>query len=216
MKLLVDATAIPADRGGIGRYVDALLPALVAEGIEVAVACQRRDCAPMSHLVLGADVIPAPREAARRPGRQAWEQSGLPLMVRGVRAEILHSPHYTLPRLAPVSVAVMLHDATFFSHPELYSSLKGRFFRHTIRVAARRADALVVPSAATGSQVRQYAGGAEWKFHVAHHGVDSRVFRPVDPAERQRVARAIGADGPYVAFLGTLEPRKNVPALVRA
>ena len=216
MKLLVDATAIPADRGGVGRYVDALLPALVAEGIEVAVACQRRDCAAMSHLVPGADVIPAPREAAGRPGRLAWEQSGLPLMVRGVRAEVLHSPHYTFPRLAPVPVAVTLHDATFFSHPELHSSLKGRFFRHAIRVAVRRADALVVPSAATGSQVRQYAGGAEWKFHVARHGVDSRVFRPVDPAERQRVARAIGVEGPYVAFLGTLEPRKNVPALVRA
>ena len=216
MKVLLDATAIPSARGGVGRYVDALLPALVAEGVDVTVVCQGRDAEAMSSLAADAEVIAAPRGVARRPGRLAWEQVGLPLVARRVRADVLHSPHYTFPRLSPVPVSVTLHDATFFSHPELHSSLKGRFFRHAIRVAVRRADALIVPSAATGEQVRQFAGGDERKFHVAHHGVDPKIFRPADSAECRRVAHAIGVQGPYVAFLGTLEPRKNVPTLVRA
>lgn len=216
-RVLLDATAIPADRGGVGRYVDALLPALAALDVDLVVACQERDAAATSALVPGAEVVVAPARAARRPVRMAWEQVGLPRLVRSTRAQVLHSPHYTTPRYAGVPVVVTLHDATFFSHPELHSPVKARFFRAAIRSAVRRAAALVVPSAATRDEVLRYAGGQHERFHVAFHGVDTEVFHPVRAAEQQRVRASLElGDQPYVAFLGTLEPRKNVPALIRA
>lgn len=147
----------------------------------------------------------------------AWEQVGLPRLVRSTRVDVLHSPHYTMPARAGVPVVVTLHDATFFSHPELHSPLKGRFFRAAIRVAVRRAAALVVPSAATRDEVARFAGGTRSAFHVAYHGVDTTIFHPVEPAERERVRTSLGlGDREYVGFLGTLEPRKNTPALIRA
>jgi len=80
-----------------------------------------------------------------------------------------------------------------------------------------RADALVVPSQATRDETIKYAGGDPERFHVAYHGVDTSVFHPVDDAERARVAASLGLEGRrYIGFLGTLEPRKNVPNLVRA
>src|ERR1700726_1547818 len=42
-RVLVDATAVPADRGALGRYVDGLIAALGATGADLAVACQRAD-----------------------------------------------------------------------------------------------------------------------------------------------------------------------------
>jgi len=216
LRIALDATAIPADRGGVGRYVDELLPALAAQGADLVVVAQRRDAAGFAELVPGAEIVSAPAGIERRAARLAWEQVGLPGVVRRVRADVLHSPHYTLPRFSPVPVTVTLHDATFFSHPELHSRTKGQFFRSAIRTAVRRADALVVPSAATGAQVRLFAGGAQSAFHVAFHGVDTAVFHPVDGAARARIARSLGIEGRYVGFLGTLEPRKNVPALIGA
>lgn len=215
MRVLVDATAIPANRGGVGRYVDELLPALARQGVDLVVACQARDAATTSALVPGAEVVAAPTAAARRPARLAWEQTGLPALARRVRADVLHSPHYTMPLAPGVPVTVTLHDATFFSHPELHLGAKGRFFRTATRHAVRRASSLVVPSAATRDEVLRFAGGDASQFVVAHHGVDTARFHPVDDAERHRVAASLGLTGPYVAFLGTLEPRKNVPALVR-
>jgi glycosyltransferase involved in cell wall biosynthesis len=50
---------------------------------------------------------------------------------------------------------------------------------------------------------------------VIHHGVDTAVFRRPAPAER-RGARDLVGSGSWIAFLGTLEPRKNVANLVRA
>lgn len=214
LTVLIDATAIPADRGGVGRYVDELLPALVDTGIHVVVASQPADADAFGAALPGADVVAAPAAVRSRPSRMAWEQTGLPALARRVGADVLHSPHYTMPLASPVPVVVTLHDATFFSHPDLHTAVKRRFFRTATRLAVRRADALVVPSAATGAEVRRYAGGRAEAFHVAHHGVDSTTFRPVDAAERARVADSLGLDGRYIAFLGTLEPRKNVPALV--
>ncbi|WP_431837328.1 glycosyltransferase family 4 protein [Cellulomonas sp. Y8] len=215
MRVLFDATAIPADRGGVGRYVDALLPALEAEGVDLRVVCQARDADQTAALVPGADVVPVHALVERRPARLAWEQTALPLLARrGV--DLLHSPHYTFPVATPVPLVVTLHDATFFSHPQLHSPVKARFFRTATRLAVRRAAGLVVPSRATRDEVVRHAGGSPSRFTVAYHGVDTEIFHPVAAAERARVRAAVGlgVDEPYVAFLGTLEPRKNVPALI--
>lgn len=216
MRVLFDATAIPADRGGVGRYVDALLPALAEAGVDLVVASQARDAAGTSELVPGAEVVTAPAGVVRRPARLAWEQVGLPRLVRAVRPDVVHSPHYTMPVATSVPVVVTLHDATFFSHPGLHSPLKARFFRAATRVAVGRAASLVVPSEATRNEVLRYTGGDASRFTVAYHGVDRSVFHPVSPQEAAAVREGLGLRaGTYVAFLGTLEPRKNVPMLVR-
>lgn len=216
LKALLDATAIPADLGGVGRYVDDLVPELVAAGVNLALAVQERDVAHFRAKVPAAHLFTVPRACENRGVRLAWEQTGLPLLVRRLRPDVLHSPHYTYPELAGVPVVVTLHDATFFSHPEAHSLVKRQFFTRAISRAVKGADALVVPSLATRDETIRYVGGAPDRFHVAYHGVDTGVFHPVDDAERRRVAASLGLEGRrYIGFLGTLEPRKNVPNLVR-
>ncbi|MFC8192691.1 glycosyltransferase family 4 protein, partial [Cellulomonas sp. NPDC057328] len=218
LHVAVDATAVPADRGGVGRYLDALIPALAARAdVRLTVVVQPRDAEQVRALAPGATVLAAPAAIARRPVRLCWEQVGLPRLVARARADVLLSPHYTMPLLGPVPVVVTLHDATFFSHPHLHSRLKAVFFRTATRLAVRRAAGLVVPSRATLEELVRFAGARRDRVVVALHGVDPEVFHPVPEAERARVRRALGlGDSRYVAFLGTLEPRKNVPALVRA
>ena len=217
-RVLVDATAIPADLGGVGRYVVEVVPELAELGPEVVVACRPGTEGWVAERAPRARTVVVPRAAASsRPARMAWEQVGLPGLVRRTRADVLFSPHYTMP-LAPVPAArvVTLHDATFFSRPDVHARDKRVFFRQATSWAVRHADALVVPSAATRDEVLRYAGGDPALFHVAHHGVDASTFHPVDEAEKARVAASLGVrPGGYVAFLGTLEPRKNLPALVR-
>lgn len=216
MRVLLDATAVPADRGGVGRYVDELAPELVAAGADLVMAVQERDIDAYASLVPAAELVTAPAGAARRAVRLSWEQVGLPGLVRRVRPDVLHSPHYTLPLAAGVPTVVTLHDATFFTTPELHLRSKAVFFRNAIRVAKQRADALVVPSEATRDEVLRLVGGASEKFFVAYHGVDHARFHPTSPEEQGRVRRTLDIDEEsYVAFLGTLEPRKNVPALIR-
>ncbi|MCZ2816411.1 glycosyltransferase family 4 protein [Modestobacter sp. VKM Ac-2984] len=216
-RVLVDATAVPADRGGVGRYVDELLPALVAAGGDVAVVCQERDRVFYTGLVGAERVSTAPSWAASVPGRLVWEQLRLPAAGRAAGARVLHCPHYTMPLAARLPVVTTLHDATFFTDPAVHVPVKRRFFRTWTRVSLRRARRAVTPSAATRDELVRVAGARRDRVDVAHLGVDGARFHRPTEAEVSRVRATLDlADVPYVAFLGTLEPRKNVPALVRA
>ncbi|HUR14120.1 MAG TPA: glycosyltransferase family 1 protein [Mycobacteriales bacterium] len=216
-RVLVDATAVPEDRGGVGRYVDGLVQGLDALHADLVIACQPRDAEHLAALAPGATVVPAPDRLSARPARLAWEQTGLPALVRRTGAQVLHSPHYTLPLRAGVPTVVTLHDATFFTDPALHSGVKSRFFRTATRTALRRASRCVVPSVATREELVRVAGADPARIVVAPHGVDRQVFAPPDAEARQRVRELLGLAGQaYVAFVGTHEPRKNLPVLVRA
>ncbi|KGF01247.1 MAG: glycosyltransferase family 1 protein [Actinomyces urogenitalis] len=215
MKVLLDATAIPANRGGVGRYIEDLVPQLVNAGVSLAMVVQQRDVERFRDRVPQVHLHAVHERLTNRGARLAWEQTGLPELIRRIEPDVLHSPHYTFPTLHRVPVVVTLHDATFFSHPQAHIPLKRAFFRGAIRRAVRAADALVVPSEATARETLRFVTGDRSRFYVAYHGVDTAVFHPVDDTERARVAASLGLAGRrYIAFLGTLEPRKNVPNLI--
>lgn len=223
VRVLLDATAIPADRGGVGRYLDGLIPALSRlDELDTVVVCQQRDAALYRAQAPGSEIVVAPAPIAARGARLAWEQTGLPALVRRLEPDVLHSPHYTMPFGCSMPlgcsapVVVTLHDATFFSHPQLHSRLKRQFFTTATRLAVRRAAGLIVPSAASRDELVRLVSPAAQRAVVAPHGVDARVFYP-PPADEVAALRAelgIG-DRRFVAFLGTVEPRKNVPNLIR-
>jgi glycosyltransferase involved in cell wall biosynthesis len=213
--VLVDATAVPADRGGVGRYVDGLLAALSAADADLAIVCQRADAERYAHMAPHADVVAGPAAIAHRPARLAWEQTGLPLVAQQVLAEVVHSPHYTMPLRVGRPVVVTIHDATFFTTPEQHTAVKGTFFRSATRTALRRATRVIVPSKATRDELVRVLDADSTKIDVAYHGVDQDVFHVPTDSDKARVAARLGLRGPYVAFLGQLEPRKNVPNLIR-
>jgi glycosyltransferase involved in cell wall biosynthesis len=214
-RVLVDATAVPENRGGVGRYVDQLLPALEQIGVDLAVVCQARDVEYYAKRTPSAEVVGAPPRIASRPVRLAWEQVGLPRLARRLGVQVLHCPHYTMPLRSPVPVVTTLHDATFFTHPDVHQPVKRAFFRTWTRLSLRRAARCVVPSAATRDELARVTRLVHGQVDVAHHGVDPATFAVPDPAAREAAREHLGLRaGRYVAFLGTIEPRKNVPALV--
>jgi glycosyltransferase involved in cell wall biosynthesis len=113
---------------------------------------------------------------------------------------------------------VTLHDATFFSDPQLHRAVKARFFTQWTRFSCWRADALLVPSQATKDELMRVVHADADRVRVIPHGVDCRRFRRPSHDEVREVRTWLGlpADAPFIAFLGTLEPRKNVPGLIRA
>src|SRR3954452_14763542 len=215
-RVLVDATSVPADRGGVGRYVDGLLGALGRTDVDLAVVCQRTDAERYGRQLPAAKVIDAPAAAAHRPARLAWEQTGLPLLAQQVGAQVLHSPFYTCPLRASCPVTVTVHDATFFTEPEHYDKSRRTFFRSAIKTSLRRAARVIVPSKATRDELIRLLDADPTRLDVAYHGVDPSVFHVPQDAEKARVQARLGlAGGSYVAFLGAQEPRKNVPNLIR-
>jgi glycosyltransferase involved in cell wall biosynthesis len=142
----------------------------------------------------------------------------LPQVLRRLDVEVHHSPHYTMPEASRLPRVVTVHDLTFFDHPEWHEGAKAVFFRRAIRVAARHAETVVCVSETTAGRLRALCP-PRGRLCVIPHGVDQTRFRPVEPEEEEADRRAlaeIGVEAPYVAFVGTIEPRKDLPTLIRA
>ncbi|RFU43419.1 glycosyltransferase family 1 protein, partial [Actinomadura logoneensis] len=182
----------------------------------LVVACQRVERERYAALAPGARVVTGPAALAYRAARLAWEQTGLPRLAAEVGADVLHLPSYTIPVHAGLPTVVTIHDVTLFAEPERHDPLRASYIRSATRTAARRATRLVVPSRAVRDDLVRLLDAEPGAIDVAYHGVDHEVFRPPAAEEVGRVSDRLGLHGrPYVAYLGALEPRKNVPNLIR-
>jgi glycosyltransferase involved in cell wall biosynthesis len=214
-RVLVDATAVPADRGALGRYVDGLVIALEAAGADMALACQRADEERYGRLVPGARVVAGPTAISHRPARLAWEQTGLPLVAQQVSANVIHAPHYSMPLRPGTPTVVTIHDLTYFTEPDAHNPVTATFFKSAIRTSARRATRLIVPSKATRDELVRVLDADPTRIDVAYHGVDHAPFHRPSPEQVRQISDRLGLHGKsYVAYLGALEPRKNVPDLI--
>jgi glycosyltransferase involved in cell wall biosynthesis len=215
-RILLDATAVPADRGALGRYVDGLLWALHDLGADLVVSCQRADEERYGELAPRARIVKGPAALAHRASRLSWEQSGLPYVARQVGADVIHLPTYMIPIQAGRPTVVTIHDVTLFAEPELHDPVRTSYIKSATRTAARRATRLIAPSRATRDELVRVLDADPGHIDVAYHGVDHEVFHRPSEEEIKQVSDRLGLHGhPYIAYLGALEPRKNVPNLIR-
>lgn len=215
-RVLVDAAAVPADRGALIRYVDGLIAALHRAGADLAVVCQRADAERYARLAPSARIMPGPVAITNRAARLAWEQTGVPLLARQAGAQVIHAPYYSIPLSSGLPTVVTVHDVTWFTEPDQHGTDKAAFFRSATRTAVRHAQRVIVPSKATRDELVRVLAADPTRIDVAYHGVDQAMFHPPTEVEIRRVADRCGLHGrPYVAFLGALDPRKNVPNLIR-
>lgn len=213
LKVSLDASAVPAQPAGAGRYTLDIAAALSArDDVELTLVARKHDAERWTEW--GTVVASAP---GRRPLRIAWEQTRLPVLLRHLDLDIHHSPHYTMPERARLPKIVTIHDLTFFDHPEWHERKKVPFFRRAIRVAAQHADAVICDSRATAARLDAVVP-AMGVVHVIPLGVDLERFTAHgdNEATDEATLASLGIRPPYVAFVGTLEPRKDVPTLVRA
>lgn len=219
MRIALDVSAVPSRPVGAGVYTVELARHL-ARRADVALELVARvgDGTRWRTIAPGVPVhaaVPGPR-----PARLAWEQVEAARLARRIRADVWHGPHYTMPARAPVPAVVTIHDMTFFDHPEWHERAKVLYFRRMMRMSARRAAALVCVSRHTANRLREVLAPAA-DVVVAHHGVDHARFHPASPdgagaGDDLALLARHGVTPPYVAFVGTLEPRKDVPTLVAA
>jgi glycosyltransferase involved in cell wall biosynthesis len=219
--LVIDATAVHPRSGGAGSYLRAVVLHLAKAGSPPILIARTNDTEPWTGAAAVHRIAPSPR-----PLRLLWEQVGLAQAVNRIVPNgpvVLHSPHYTTPIWLPRRIrrVVTIHDLTFFTRPLDHSPVKRTFFRRAIVASAKRADSIVVVSETTGRMYSEITGRTD-RVVCAPHGVDSERFKPAmvlasdERTVEAELLRGLGCVSPMIVSLGTIEPRKNIPALLRA
>lgn len=151
--------------------------------------------------------VPTPHEALRA----AWEQTVVPYEVWRRGIDVYHSPNYTLPLRLSCPGVVTIHDLAFLDS-RFHNRRLQMYLRLLTKASLRRAAQVIAVSEYTKVQLESNFPYVAGKVSVVHSGLDP-AFTPMRPANGN--GDGIGAP-PYVLFVGSIEPRKNLPRLIRA
>ena len=146
-----------------------------------------------------------------------WTQWGLALETWKWKLDVLWIPAHTLPVLARPGIkkVVTIHGLEYEWLPEYQNNLQRWYLPLSTKYAARVADRIIAVSKFTKQQLVERLQTDANKIKVVYEGVDEEFFgRKRKKSEIEKVKRKYRVGEKYLLFVGSLQPRKNLPFLV--
>ena len=145
-----------------------------------------------------------------------WKQFTLPLKSLLSNSDLLICTDYYLPLLKiKAKHIVVFHDALIFDHPSYYHPAWLKWFKFISLNAAKKADAIIVPSVFSLSRLSIFLPLLKEKMHVIYQGPKTIEQRIAPSLATQTALDNIG-NIPFLLHVGGLEKRKNIPFLIKA
>jgi glycosyltransferase involved in cell wall biosynthesis/GT2 family glycosyltransferase len=204
LRVLVDATNLKPGQGGIRTYTIGLLEALAAQPeLSLVVATSVLEVAELGPM----ELVPVSARTQGVAARALWRERNLSSLARSLHADVVLTPVPELPlRQLPVPSVVVVHDVGPLVAPAFYSLPKKLRYQAFLPRTCRAASAVVCVSEATLEGLRTATGTDPRRCEVIGEGPQL-----LDGAtEHQSV------EEPYLLYVGSLDPRKNVDTLVDA
>jgi glycosyltransferase involved in cell wall biosynthesis len=139
----------------------------------------------------------------------------LPRVEWFVRFDVLFAPNFIPPPTRARALVVTVHDLAFRRFPETAPQGTRWWLERLDRTLARAARVIAV-SDCTRRDLIELSHVEPGRVVAIPHGVDRDAFQPASEPEVEAVRTRFGIDGPYLLSLGGIEPRKNLPSLIRA
>lgn len=151
------------------------------------------------------------------------EQTKLPTLIKKANVDCMHYPHFNIPLLCQTPFIVTIHDllwhqvkgASVTTLSPLKYAVKYVGYRFVARSAIRRSRAIIVPSNWVKQQILQFHPYVEQKIYPIPEAVDN-TLQVQTLKTANKVLMKLGITKPYVLFVGSAYPHKNVRRLIEA
>lgn len=215
MRIGIEITPLTHTPTGVGYYVRHLLEALTRTPEAHTLRGFASGIHPLDtdHIPIWYMRLPIPTRLLYR----LWDSIEFPRvdrMLRGV--DVYHAVNYVLPPVKEARRVLSIYDLSFLRYPEWSSPKVIAPFQRSIRRHARDADAVIACSEATRRDIIEMLDVAPERIRVIHAAADA-LFQPMEPEMAMgRLRAALGLETPFLLYVGTIEPRKNVTGLIEA
>lgn len=147
--------------------------------------------------------------------RVLWEQIMQPAALWRLHPDLVHALAFVAPVLNRVPTVVTVYDLSFVHYPGALPAARRLYLRLLTRHSCQRARRIIAISDSTARDLVATLGLASDKIDVAAPGVGEQ-FYPLPDAEIEAFRQRYELPERFLLFVGTLEPRKNLPMLLRA
>jgi glycosyltransferase involved in cell wall biosynthesis len=214
MRVGYDGSPLLGNLTGVGYYARTLLEKMIEVDQEItfdllAVALKGSSSA-------FPELPRVNRRYVRFPSRiavLAWDRMNWPKADKVMGGfDVFHGTNFWVPPLRRPNGVVTIHDLTFHFYPEFCTSQVKRY-RWLIPKVLKRCALVLVPSQTIRAQVAAELAFPEDRIVVTPEGVRGAFTRPPKSLE---IIDRLGLNDGYFLFVGTKEPRKNLPRLIEA
>jgi len=218
MKIGICTPSILYPEGGVGTYMRNLLDGLAGIDIENQYLIFG-NAQSFSQLNLRANIFNKMERGVFtrvRGLRIMWEHTLFPLECSLHGVDVIHSMLFVTPVFNLRKSVVTIYDMGFYLYPQYHEKKKVQYFRQMIPQSVARADLILTISESVKQELCNHFGITETKVRVTHLA-HNNVFRVLDAqTEVEEAKKRWEIYSPYLLFVGTMEPRKNLPRLLDA
>jgi anaerobic magnesium-protoporphyrin IX monomethyl ester cyclase len=214
MRIALDGSALRPNRTGVGYYTEHLLRHLaqtapVDDELIVISNGPVETAAPLPPRIQVLD-------DGRHIPRMVWMQTRVPGLLSAIGADVAHFTNAMMPLRASTPSVVTIHDMSLRLLPRFHPPRRVLLNRPLMDCAARRAGALITVSESARRDIVAHYRLDPNRVHVVYEAAAPQ-FRPiVDGAEIDRIRRKYQLSPRVILYVGTIEPRKNLPILIDA
>jgi glycosyltransferase involved in cell wall biosynthesis len=214
MRIGLDAIPLAAAKTGVGHYTDAL-----AEGLARAYPDDQYDL--LSPFEFDLDYNgDRPKNLNRQfiPVRsifRKWWLVGLPSLLRIYHVDVFHGTNYCVPVLAPCPTVVTIHDLSLYTQSHTHEKANVKQGKRRMPIMARRASLIIAPSEWTRREIVEQLRVSPEKIRVVYEAAREGM-KPMPVPLCHGALDKYQIRRPYLLYVGTIEPRKNLLTLIRA
>jgi len=150
------------------------------------------------------------------PCHHRLERVALAVELARHRLDVLHSPDFIPPVAGARRRIITVHDLNFLYYPQFLTAESRRYYADQIGWAVEAADHISADSEATRRDVIALLGVSPAKVTTVHLAANPVFAVDYAPEVVTATAAELGVGRGFILAVGTLEPRKNLPLLLRA
>jgi glycosyltransferase involved in cell wall biosynthesis len=215
MRIAINTLLLKRKPHGVGNYIKNLVYSLARldTASEYLLLVSRENLCHFEALPGNFQIDLAPSQPLQRI---LWEQTILPLKLLTKRIDLYHGPAFVVPFAKSCPRVVTIHDASFRLTPERHSHQRRFYYRAIVPTVMHASDGIITVSRSAKTDLLDVAAVPQDKVSVIPLGVDPQ-FQPITaPHLLERIRCKYGLPRDFILFVGMIEPRKNLEALVDA